>query len=1453
MDAHFRMGTSKLYSLITDNFVATDLKSKFEICFAGNSDFKHSIQLTYPGGSLDTSYFGYTKLLLTLETAAALDSVSTFKATIPSNAELAADNTCFAYINALYTRDLNVTSLTKFSFKNNTTSIADKLFYNFTGFADGILYDISNNLRSELLPNGKNSRCLIDYNGTSANFFVAPLSEIKKPLYIKPIKSKNSVQEARFFDFSQSINQGNYLIITHQSLWSKAIEYQAYRASTGYNAVLVDVDELYNQFGFGLFKHPGGIRYFLQFALETWNQKPEYLFLLGKGIQLNSLKGSSVNFAKCLVPTFGYPSSDMLFSSALLSSDYQPAIATGRYSAKTESEVDVYLSKIKEYEQNTPAEWMKHILHFGGGGSFYEQQTFKNYLKKYQTSMEGRDFAGTVHTFLKATSDPIEITKSDYIRQLVNTGCSMMTFFGHASGEGFDQNVDHPSVFSNKGKYPFILANSCFSGDMYEPTNSSISETWMLTKDRGAIGFLAGVAQGYDYYLDRFSEELVRNLALYSYGSSIGKAIQKTTGNLYLRYGNEQNTKFGALNFAFHGDPATKLNYFLLPDLSVSLNDLKINPQQVTTDIDSLTVSLTIKNIGKAIADTFVVSVKHIFSNGNFVSKVDTLFECNYSDTLIYRFAVGSALSGINKISVMLDADKEIEELQEINNSIDYEFLISSSDIIPVYPYNFAIIPEPQTILKASLADPISDVKNCIIELDTSYLLNSNFKKTIILPVNESIIEWNPELVLTENTVYYWRVAALDENNNPKNWNKSSFTYIKDITGWSQAAFPQFLDNSYQYIKPDTLQNDYRFIETPKQIFLSTIGSTAGESQFAQVRFLIDGTVKAWSTCLDIAAVNIAVIDPVTFELWKSNKANFGHRNYPICTSVNDFYAFTSNNATALTGMASMLTDSVPDGHYIVAYTFKYGYFDSWPEKTLAAFEQLGATNIRNVPNLNPYLFFVQKGSPEKAREVIGINTNSYIEMYENVPANYFTGSITSAIVGPFSKYNSLIWNTIDKDTSDYSQLSIFGINTAGSEVLLYQTSVQNTINELDTLIDAKIYPSLRLVFNTTDELNKTPSKPVKWQIYADEVPETAIITANYFSFHNDTIAQGDELILKVSTKNIGSKNMDSLYVQYSINDESNNTIYTEYKLLNNIHLTNSIETDTLVFNTSKLTGKNTLKVEFNPINSETGSYFQTEKYHFNNILIKSFSVMPDKRNPLLDVTFDGIHIIDGELVSAKPLIRILTKDDNLFFKMNDTSLYDITLTDPQGNEKKIYFAQNADWYSIKIDSSQISKNKCLVEFIPILSQDGIYSLSVMIYDKSGNASGSEYYTITFEVINETSISQIVNYPNPFKTATNFLFTLTGSQLPNDFRIQIFSLTGIMVKEIDLLQNANVHIGKNTNTCTWYGDDNFGNRLAEGVYFYKVIASIYNENSNQIPVVYDKNFVNGYGKMILIK
>ncbi|MFN7013671.1 MAG: FlgD immunoglobulin-like domain containing protein, partial [Bacteroidia bacterium] len=275
----------------------------------------------------------------------------------------------------------------------------------------------------------------------------------------------------------------------------------------------------------------------------------------------------------------------------------------------------------------------------------------------------------------------------------------------------------------------------------------------------------------------------------------------------------------------------------------------------------------------------------------------------------------------------------------------------------------------------------------------------------------------------------------------------------------------------------------------------------------------------------------------------------------------------------------------------------------------------------------------------------------------------------------------------------------------------------------------------------------------------------------------------------------------------------------------------------------------NTLWIEANPIDVN----WQLEQYHFNNLGYRSFFVSKDNINPILDVTFDGVYIINGDIVSPTPLITIKLKDENTFLALNDTANFKIFIKDPNGVNKRIYFRGDNGEEQMRFYPAQLPKNSCRIEYKGNFKTDGIYELRVQATDMSDNVSGDNDYNIQFEVINKSTITEVLNYPNPFSTSTRFVFTLTGSELPSDFKIQILTISGKVVKEIFLEDLGTIRIGRNITEYAWDGTDNFGDRLANGVYLYRVVTKINGQDIEKRNTNADKYFHKGFGKMYLMR
>src|SRR5690606_31556310 len=133
---------------------------------------------------------------------------------------------------------------------------------------------------------------------------------------------------------------------------------------------------------------------------------------------------------------------------------------------------------------------------------------------------------GNVTTVKKTTTAPIETNISDSLKNVINRGASLINFFGHGSSSGFDQAVDDPNLYNNKDKYPFVIANSCFSGDIHIPDAESVSERFVEASDKGSIGFLATTSYGFAWNLNNYTSEFYKALSQTHYNESVGDIIQ---------------------------------------------------------------------------------------------------------------------------------------------------------------------------------------------------------------------------------------------------------------------------------------------------------------------------------------------------------------------------------------------------------------------------------------------------------------------------------------------------------------------------------------------------------------------------------------------------------------------------------------------------------------------------------------------------------------------------------------------------------------------------------------------------------------------------------------------------------------------------------------------------------------------------------------------------------------
>ncbi len=1439
-------------------------------------------------------FFGYLKDTIRNIPLSKLLSTSDLPVSINGNSDTATDRIVVSCFSVTYPATFNFNNEKNFYFELKNNAAGNYLVinnFNSNGVAP-ILYDYNNSRRylGDISTPGQVKFVLPPSSDTLRKFNL--MSQV-----VSNINSVTGFTTKTFTNFANAANQGDYLIISNSVLYNDGtgvnnVElYRQYRASInggGFNAKIYDINELTEQFGFGIKKHPSGIRDFIRYVSQQFSVSPKYVFIIGRGMTYTDYTINQNNPADDqlnLVQTFGFPASDILLSAA--PGTNVPLIPIGRLGAINGSEVGNYYRKMLEYEaaqrstSQTIADkgWMKNFLHTIGPSTPDELIEFLGYVNSYKQVAEDTLYGAHVETFAKSSVSAIEQQNSQRITELFQEGLSYVKYFGHSSANELAINLNYPENYSNAGKYPFMHVSGCTVGNFFtfnperlvDYNGMSLSEKYILLNEKGSIGFLGSTHWGIPPFLNNYNTILYNNICRSMYGNTIGNQLKNTIQTLGSNPATlDYYTRVHLEEINLQGDPALKINAFAKPDYVIEDQLVKFTPNIITVADNNFVVDVQMMNIGRAIKDSMRVIIKQQLPDNSIKVLYNQMIPATlYMDSVHLVVHINpNTDKGLNKLIVSLDDGNRIDELSENNNILIKEFYIFEDELNPVSPYNYSIVNQQNISFYASTANAISGLRQYVMELDTTELFNSSFKKVYNASGIGGIVQFNASNIsFTDSTVYYWRTSTVPSGTAAYIWNSFSFIYLANSTpGFNQSHYYQFLKNTYHNMQ---LDNDrvFRFAKRQVEIGVRTaIYPYAGDTNDFSLR--IDGLSDEAGFYAPFSAnsevLRFYVIDTTTTKSWKDidlgTSGLYGSvRPIPINSSVTPgFFQFKMTNVAERDSIMKFL-DLIPNGNYVVVTNCPaspWSYFPTdWRADTAvlgsgnSLYHKLRANGFSYIDSLKtpiPFVFVYKKGAGVAVNQTFGKTIDEKLDISFFVQGNNTSGDMTSDKFGPAKQWNTLHWRgrSLETPSTDSFAVQVFGIRNNGVTDLL--ASVSPAVDTSLSWINAQTYPYLQLKMLTSDTANITPYQLRYWRINATYVPEGAVAPNILFTM-KDTVEQGEMLDIKLAFKNISSTSFDSLMrINITITDKDNHqhifTVPRGKKLVAGDTLVVSYQIDT-----RNLPGINTLFIEVNPNND------QPEQYHFNNVLYKDFYVKADAFNPLLDVTFDGVHILNKDIVSAKPHILVRLKDESRFLALSDTSFIKVQVRFPDGSLHGYSFGDTLRFTPANLATGD---NTASIDFTPVFLQDGEYELIVSGRDVVGNIAGALDYNVIFTVISKPMISNLMNYPNPFTTSTAFVFTITGNSVPQNIRIQVLTITGKVVREITIDELGPLHVGRNITEFKWDGTDMYGAKLANGVYLYRVLTNLngksldkYKADGDQT----DKYFNNGYGKMVILR
>lgn len=412
-------------------------------------------------------------------------------------------------------------------------------------------------------------------------------------------------------------NQADYLIISHADFLDAIAPLGAYRQSQGMRVLIIDVQDLYDEFSYGE-ATPEAIRDFLDYAFHNWQAPaPAYVLLVGDGTYdpLDYKASGRKNYIPPLLALVDPFLKETATDNRLVTvsgADALPDLYIGRFPANSAAEVTTMVNKTLQYEtQPWPGDWKNRILFVAdnadtaGDFAYLSDQVADHLPSGVYNDQKQKIYLGVTHTSSVAA-------RADIITAF-NNGLFLSNYTGHGQvqhwASEFILRVEDSSNLINGRRLPVHLSMTCLDGRFHEIGSDAQAEVLVRNPSGGAVAVWAatglGVAHGHDlmhrgFYSALFDDDQGDRLT----GVELGVLVE--AGKLELYTGDTLGIFQDLLDtFAVMGDPALRLK--------VASTDLAIEPvdapSQPLAPGDVLTLHYRVRNLGQMPAPNVVVSV----------------------------------------------------------------------------------------------------------------------------------------------------------------------------------------------------------------------------------------------------------------------------------------------------------------------------------------------------------------------------------------------------------------------------------------------------------------------------------------------------------------------------------------------------------------------------------------------------------------------------------------------------------------------------------------------------------------------------------------------------------------------------------------------------------------------------------------------------------------------------
>ena len=316
-------------------------------------------------------------------------------------------------------------------------------------------------------------------------------------------------------------NQADLVIVTNSAFLDAAKTLQKAREAQGIATAVVDVQNVYDEFSFGV-HGPQAIRDFLKQS-QSWKRAPKYVVLLGdassdpRNYMGHWFGWSSFDYVPTkLIPTqFLKTASDDWFAD--FNDSGVPALAVGRIPVRTPAQANAVIAKL--VNARTTNSTVTMVSDRPSGLNFEQGSNF---------------VAANLPSTL--TSSHIKVGQTANVPGAIGTafsnGSLLINYMGHGSTEVWSDVFSSyaASQLTNGSRLPFVVAMNCLNGMFHDFFQDALGEALLRNGNGGAVGVWASSAPTAPQVQTQMNAELFRQI--FSTPQPIGDAVRKAKASV---------------------------------------------------------------------------------------------------------------------------------------------------------------------------------------------------------------------------------------------------------------------------------------------------------------------------------------------------------------------------------------------------------------------------------------------------------------------------------------------------------------------------------------------------------------------------------------------------------------------------------------------------------------------------------------------------------------------------------------------------------------------------------------------------------------------------------------------------------------------------------------------------------------------------------------------------------